>query len=200
MLNLTSIPAVKTNQIPVKQVSATKSLGVYIDENLTWERHITELSNEIASGINAIKRIRYFVPRETLITIYNLLVQSHFNYCSVVWGCCSQSLSQKLQELQNRAARVITFSNFNSCTEELFLELRWVKLDRQHSVDKAIMMYHFLNCAVPQYLCFRFVQRSNTLSYQLRGSDHRLAIPLPRTNYCKRSLTNSGLCCAMVCR
>ena len=27
---------------------------------------------------------------------------------------------------------------------------------------------------------------------QLRGSDHRLAIPLQRTIYCKRSLTFSG--------
>ena len=131
------------------------------------------------------------MPRETLITIYNLLVQSHFNYCSVVCGCCSQSLFQKLQKLQNRAARVITFSNSNSCTEELFRELRWVKLYRQLSVDKAIMTYHFLNRAVPQYLCFRFVQRSDTLSYQLRGSDHRLAIPLPLI---------VGLWCAMVCR
>ena len=67
-----------------------------------------------------------------------------------------------------------------------------MKLYRQLYVDKAIMTYHFLNRAVPRYLCFRFVQRSDTLSYQLRGSDHRLAIPLPRTNYCKRSLTNSG--------
>ena len=110
----------------------------------------------------------------------------------LVWGCCSQSLSQKLQKLQNRAARVITFSNFDSCTEELFRELRWVKLDRQRSVDKAIMVYNIVNGAVPQYFCSRFVQRSDTLSYQLRGSDHRFAIPLPRTNYCKRSLTCSG--------
>ena len=43
-LNFTSSPAIKINQIPVKQVSATKFLGVYIDENLTWERHITEHS------------------------------------------------------------------------------------------------------------------------------------------------------------
>ena len=96
------------------------------------------------------------MPRKTLITIYNLLVQSHFDYCSVVWGSCSQSLSQKLQ---NRAARVLTFSNFDSCTEELFRELRWVKLDHQRSVDKAIMMYNIVNGAIPQYLCSRFVQR-----------------------------------------
>ena len=85
------------------------------------------------------------MPRDTLITIYNSLVQSHFDYCY------SQSLSQKLQKLQNRAARVITFSNFDSNTEELFRELRWVKLDRQRSVDKATMTYNIINGAVRQY-------------------------------------------------
>ena len=69
----------------------------------------------------------------TLIIIYNSMVQSHFDYCSVVWGCYSQSLSQKLQ---NRATRVITFSNFNSSNKELLWELCWVKLDRQRSVNK----------------------------------------------------------------
>ena len=164
MLNFTSSLAIKINQIPVKQVSTTKSLGVYINENLTWERHITELSKKIAFGISAIKRIRYFVPRQTLITIYISMVQSHFYYCSVVWGCCSQSLSQKLQKFQNCAARVVTFSYFDSCTEELFRELFWGKLDRQRCVDKAIMMYKIVNGAVPQYLCSCFVQRSDTLS------------------------------------
>ena len=67
-----------------------------------------------------------------------------------------------------------------------------MKLDRQRSVDKPIMVYHIVFGAVPQYLCSRFVQRLDTLSYQLRGSNHRFAIPLPRTNYCKRNVTYSG--------
>ena len=139
------------------------------------------------------------MPRQTLITIYISMVQSQFYYCSVVWGCCSQSLSQKLQKLQNRAARVITFPNFASSIEELFRELRWVKLDRQRSVDKAIMVYNVVNGAVPQYLCFRFVQRSDRLSYQLRGSYHRLATPLHELTTVKEASLKVGLCCGMAC-
>ena len=46
-----------------------------------------------------------------------------------------------------------------------------MKLDRQRSVDKAIMMYNIVNGAVPQYLYSRFVQRSDTLS------PHQLGLP-----------------------
>ena len=60
--NFTVNPTANINQFPIKRVSTVKSLGVHIDENLTWECHINELSKKIASGNSVIKRIRYSVP------------------------------------------------------------------------------------------------------------------------------------------
>ena len=57
----------------------------------------------------------------------------------------SKTLSQKLQKLQNRAARVITFSNNDRNTDELLRMVNWVKLDRQRLVNKSIMMYKIVN-------------------------------------------------------
>ena len=65
LLHFTANPIAAINQFPIKQVSTVKSLGVYIDENLTWECHTNELSKKIASGISAIKCIRYSVPYKT---------------------------------------------------------------------------------------------------------------------------------------
>ena len=68
-------PIIEINKSPIKHVSTSKSLGVHIDGNLSWECHINEISKKIASGISAIKRIRYFLPFEihwyshTLITV-----------------------------------------------------------------------------------------------------------------------------------
>lgn len=113
----------------MEQVSTTKSLGVYIDQNLNWEFHIKEILKKLASGTSAIKRIRNFVPHEILPTIYNYsLIQPHFDYCSVVWGCYSKGLSQKLQiKLPYRTVlhvTIITSSNYCSCnTDELLHNL-----------------------------------------------------------------------------
>ena len=75
------------------------------------------------------------------------------------------SLSQKLQKLQNRAARVITFSNYGRTTDEFLRMVNWVKLDRQRLVDKAILMYKIVNRMVPDYLSSHFAFRSDTLTY-----------------------------------
>ena len=42
LLNSTARPTASINQFPIKQVSTVKSLGVHIDENLTWECHVND--------------------------------------------------------------------------------------------------------------------------------------------------------------
>ena len=86
-----------------------------------------------------------------LLNVYNSLVQPHFDYCNVVWGNCSKNLSSKLQKLQNRAARVLTFSNYDCSTSELFQNLKWSKLVHQRAVSKAIMMHSIVNNTAPEY-------------------------------------------------
>ena len=170
-------------------MSTSKSLDVHIDGNLSWECHINEISKKIASGISAIKRIRYFLPFEILLNVYNSLAQPHFDYCNVVWGNCSKNLSSKLQ---NRAARVLTFSNYDCSTSELFQNLKWSKLVHQRAVSKAIMMHSIVNNTAPEYLTSRFVRRCDLTSYNLRESENKLAVPQLRTEFYKRSLSYSG--------
>ena len=55
-----------------------------------------------------LRRIRQFVLKSTLLRICNAIVLSHFDYCSLVWDNCCEYLTDKLQKLQNRAARIIT--------------------------------------------------------------------------------------------
>ena len=114
---------------PVKQVFHTQSLGVHIDKNLFWNMHIHEIAKKIASGIGGLKCVRQFVPTKTLHTIFNSLVQPHFNNCYVVWDNSGKTLATKLQKLQNRAARVLTFSSYDADADCLIRKLGWKKLE-----------------------------------------------------------------------
>jgi len=72
------------------------------------------------------------------------LVQSHVDYCSVVWGNCAKTLSDKLQRLQNRAVRVLTHSNYDPDANQLLTELGWDNLETRSQKLKAEMVYKFL--------------------------------------------------------
>ena len=70
----------------------------------TKERHNCK---KTFSGIGVLRRIKPFVPQGSLVTLFKALIQSYFDYCSPLWDTCDKTLKDKLQMLQNRAARVI---------------------------------------------------------------------------------------------
>ena len=160
---------------------------------LTWSNHINTISKKLSSGIGSIKRISHCVPPATLHNIYHGFVQSHFDYCSVVWGNCAKTLSDKLQRLQNRALRVLTHSSYDADAIQLFKELGWDNLETRRQKLKAEMVYKSLNGLALNYLFSKFIHQSDVItSYNLCDSDNKLAISLPRTNYYKNSFGYSG--------
>ena len=108
---------------------------------MNWECRIQNICKMIASALGAIKRIRHHIPFNMLINVYDSLVQPHFNYCSVVWGNCGSGLSEKLQKLQNRAARILMCANYDSIIDELFRAPGWRKLIYQRLESAAVMLY-----------------------------------------------------------
>ena len=145
-LSTLSNPLVLTiDDVPIDEVSFVKSLGIFIDENLQCQTHIDKLSKKVASGIGAIKRIRLFVPPPALHYIYNALIQSHFDYCNLVWGNCGKTLLDRPQKLQNHAARVLTFSSYDADANCLIRQLDWKDLSTQFQIQKALMVHLFLN-------------------------------------------------------
>ena len=126
----------------------------------------------------------------TSFFIFNGLVKPQFDYCSNVRGCCSNSLANKLQKLQNRAARILLSAHASSA--DLFGRLNWKNLRNQRLYTKAITMFKSLNGETPEYLSNKFILRSDTTSYRLRNSDMRLALPQPRTDYFRKSFSYSG--------
>ena len=74
-----------------KESRDTKIIGVYIDESLTWSKHIEEITKKITAGISALKRLRDFASRDVLVSVYNaLIIMPHLDYCCEVWDSCTR--------------------------------------------------------------------------------------------------------------
>ena len=55
LLNLGIVPNIHLDDIPIKRIQSTKSIGV--DEKLTWEYHIDYLSKRISSALGGLKMV-----------------------------------------------------------------------------------------------------------------------------------------------
>ena len=76
--------SVTVNNIKLIKCDTAKLLGIFIDQNLTWDSHIEYLHSVIAPKIGLIHRLRQFLPLSTLNTIYISIVQPIFDYCLTI--------------------------------------------------------------------------------------------------------------------
>ena len=121
--------------------------------------------------------------------IYRALIQPHFDYCCSVWDGLGETLSCKLQKLQNRAARVILRTNYDASAGILLDTLCLDNLSLRREKHKAKLVFKIINGDMPTYLQDYF---SRGLDYNIRNSEMKLNLPKPRTNYLKRSFCYSG--------
>ena len=66
---------------PIKQVFQSKTLGVILDENLSWKSNTDALCKKISSGIYALKHIKEYVDKEILLAVENAIIQPYFSCC-----------------------------------------------------------------------------------------------------------------------
>ena len=66
----TKFPELFIDGISLKRETVTKFLGRFIDENVTWKRHINTISTKICKSIGILYRVRLVIPRKQLNQVY----------------------------------------------------------------------------------------------------------------------------------
>ena len=87
------------NNHRIKRVTKTKSLGLIVDEHLSWDDQFNLTKDKINSGIWAIRRLKNILPQSQLCMVYYALVESHLRYGNFVWGSLSETKLAALQRL-----------------------------------------------------------------------------------------------------
>ena len=100
--------------VSIRRVKQVKNLGLITDENLTWDHHINYISQKMKQNLGILKHMHKTLSTESLYMLYKTLIEPHIRYCIIVWGNCGEVLKDKLQILQNRAARIITRTTYDT--------------------------------------------------------------------------------------
>ena len=69
----------------IEKVEITKFLGVLIDNNLSWKAHTMHISKIVSKYNGIIRKIRSYLNKDSLLTLYNTLVLPYLSYCTLVW-------------------------------------------------------------------------------------------------------------------
>ena len=189
---VTADPAISVGNLEIKRVEMTKSLGLMIDESLDWTAQVEHISKKVTSGLAILRRLRDTVEFNTLITIYQSIIQPYFDYCAQVWGCLGKTLAAKVQKLQNRAFRIITRENYTTRSADILNKLKVPNLEKRRMQQLSILMYKVKNKLVPDYLYDIFTNVSDVHDHNTRQSGADLTLPKPKTNSMKNAFSYRG--------
>ena len=97
----------KIGDIPIDRKPVARFLGVLVDEKLTWSHHIAAVKSKMSRYIGVLYKLNHILPISARLLSFNSLVQSHINFCSLVWGAGSKSKIESIFTTQKKAMRAI---------------------------------------------------------------------------------------------
>ena len=171
-----------------------KYLGLLIDSNLSWKYHINYISTKISKSIGLIAKLRHYVPKETLLTLYWALIHPYLNYGVAIWGQTSKSLFDKLLRLQKRTLRLIFFKDNKQSAIPLFVKTMIPPLNIMYILSLSNLMHDVVNKIAPQNLCSLFTQVNDVHNYGTRSSTSKKLFSKPsRLNIQLNSFSRLGV-------
>ena len=178
------VPKLVINNIPIEKCDNFSFLGVYLDGNLKWDGHIQFLATKLGKYTGILNKLKRYLPVDILRILYSRMVHSHLNYAMLAWGFAST----RLNKLQKRIIRTITWSRYNAHTSPLFKSLRLLTLHDMLKVNVLKFYHRYLHNELPPYFySFNIRTQGDTHSYDTRNSG-QLHIERTRNQYADKRL------------
>ena len=163
-------------------VSSVKKLGVTLDSNLSKPQHISNTCKAAYIQIRYIGSIRHLLTTQATQTLVCSLVLSRLDYCNSLLSDCPQYLLDKLQKVQNAAARLVGKANKSDHIHPILETLQWLPVTHRIQYKISTICFSSISGTAPR--CMSYLLQPYTPARQLRStSDTRIFVtPCVNTN------------------
>ena len=163
-----SLDSVTNDYTNLEMKDYVQYLGFTIDSNLPWKYHIESICHKISKSIGVIAKIRHYVPRRVLRSVYNSLIVPYLTCGICVWGNCALTFQRKIVTLQKRALRLIYFRS-KEHTVPFFLKSNCLPLPSLFFRDCSYLLYDINRQTAPVSILNQFVKTSQIHNYRTRS-------------------------------
>jgi len=145
-----------------------KSLGVTLDSNLNFNKHISTVCKISYFHLRSMHHVRSCMPPDVLQTVACSIVSAKLDYCnSLLFGITKASVA-KLQLIQNSLARLVTGKHRFDHITPVLADLHWLPVSHRnsywlHSHTKP-SIHHNRHTFILQYISINLPETSDLLT------------------------------------
>uniref|UniRef100_A0A672HD57 Reverse transcriptase domain-containing protein n=1 Tax=Salarias fasciatus TaxID=181472 RepID=A0A672HD57_SALFA len=158
--------------------SFVRNLGVIFDPHLSFEQHIQNLCKISLFHLKNISKLRPSLSPSDAEKLVHAFVSSRMDYCNALLvGIPAKSL-QKLQHIQNTAARILTRTPKHEHITPVLRDLHWLPVHQRIHYKVCLLAYQCIHGHAPDYLTELLTPYST--SRHLRSTEMN-TLSVPRT-------------------
>ena len=154
-------PSLFFNGSEVCRVDKHKHLGLTLQKNLSFEKHLEEKLSKARKTIGILKKLSNFLPVRAMDQIYKAYCRSHLDYCDLIYhippkltetGLVLQNLMEKVERVQYQAALAITGAWRGTNRVKIYEELGWESLSDRRLSKRVMQLHKIIDDKTPFYL------------------------------------------------
>ena len=134
---------INTEEEVIEPSQSEKLLGVELEENMGFEKHINTILEKLKTGIKALKALSDIANFTTRKNILNGVITLRLTYMIALWGGTAEYRLDKLQRLQTEALRITAKRKWVEVGRKLVSTKELLKQMGQLSV-RQLKAYHTL--------------------------------------------------------
>ena len=116
------------------------------------------------------------LPFNTCLQVYYAIFYSQLIYGCNVWGLTTDENLHKIEVLQKKCVRILKFAPFNSHTNHLFIDLKFLKVKDIINVHQLKLVYDYFTNNLPIDLTSLFSLSSDTHTTNLELNSARKSL------------------------
>ena len=162
----------------IQPSSSVRNVGVILDPSADMEDHIKKICKRGHFHLTNISQMRSYLDRESTEAIIHAFVTTNLDYCNAILYGLPKVLLNRLQLVQNRAARIVTFTKKYERTTPSLIVLHWLPVEYRFIYKILLLVYKAINGLSPSFIANLLSFCSS--SYSLRSSSNKL-LQVPRS-------------------
>ena len=134
-----NVAEVKCKDKTPDNVNEFKLLGITIDKNLNWKKHINYTAKNCYATLNALRKIKRYTSLPVPKQLAESLISSKLDCCNELLFDIPKYMKQQLhQKVQNAAAGFVLnkYANIND-----FINMKWLPIEERIEYSLAVMRF-----------------------------------------------------------
>lgn len=146
------ISQVFVGDVPIEPKQAVRNLGAIFDQSLTMDDFVKAICSSAYFHLRNLSSIRSSITQESAHTLVHAFISSRLDYCNSLLVGISVASLNKLQRVQNMAARLVTKTKKRDHITPVLKSLHWLPVKERITFKVLLLAFKCIHHKAPKYL------------------------------------------------